>query len=355
MTVDGDPAPGLGPEVGTRPWRPLWSSVSRSPQPQLGSENFSVHSARSGRNDLAVDMEPIKASWTSGPTQQPSKQSPGTTSRSSTHFVTSRAAFPKQQQLNPGYEKMGSPEKLIKSQADLASDNLPALWQPCLPRLACSPGVPGKAANLLEQNVLVHNHTGQSGSTSAVELGGYLTESFGNRTRIDYGTGHETTFAALLMCLAKLGIFCEADCQALVTRVFMAYLQLMRRLQTTYWLEPAGSHGVWGLDDYQFLPFVFGSNQLVAHPDIRPASIHVPEVLSMSAQADYLYLGCIGFVLQVKKGPLAETSPMLNDISGVATWSKVNQGMVKMYQAEVLSKLPIMQHFLFGTFIHYKN
>ncbi|KAK9825257.1 hypothetical protein WJX74_003474 [Apatococcus lobatus] len=120
MTVDGDPAPGLGPEVGTRPWRPLWSSVSRSPQPQLGSENFSVHSARSGRNDLAVDMEPIKASWTSGPTQQPSKQSPGTTSRSSTHFVTSRAAFPKQQQLNPGYEKMGSPEKLIKSQADLA-------------------------------------------------------------------------------------------------------------------------------------------------------------------------------------------------------------------------------------------
>ena len=27
--------------------------------------------------------------------------------------------------------------------------------------------------------------------------------------------------------------------------------------------------------------------------------------------------------LQVKKGPLAETSPMLNDISAVPTWSKV--------------------------------
>ncbi len=28
-------------------------------------------------------------------------------------------------------------------------------------------------------------------------------------------------------------------------------------------------------------------------------------------------------LIQVKKGPLAETSPMLNDISGIATWSKV--------------------------------
>lgn len=27
--------------------------------------------------------------------------------------------------------------------------------------------------------------------------------------------------------------------------------------------------------------------------------------------------------MQVKKGPLAETSPMLNDISAVPTWSKV--------------------------------
>lgn len=72
------------------------------------------------------------------------------------------------------------------------------------------------------------------------ELEVYFFESFGNYTRIDYGSGHELNFFAWLFCLLRLKIFEPSDFVAIVFSVFQNYLKLMRKVQTTYMLEPAG-------------------------------------------------------------------------------------------------------------------
>jgi serine/threonine-protein phosphatase 2A activator len=65
------------------------------------------------------------------------------------------------------------------------------------------------------------------------ELAAYLCSSFGDRQRIDYGTGHELNFVALLLCLSKLQAFPASDAAAVVLVVFTSYISLCRCLQRT--------------------------------------------------------------------------------------------------------------------------
>lgn len=190
------------------------------------------------------------------------------------------------------------------------------------------------------------------------EVSTYFVESWGNRTRIDYGSGHELNFMAFLICLKKLDIISDQDLPALAIKVFPKYIEIMRRLQKLYWLEPAGSHGVWGLDDYHFLPFLIGSAQLSTHPHMKPKLIHNQELVELYYK-QYMYLECIHFINSIKTLPKTQNeklslrwhSPMLDDILAAKSWQKIKDGMVKMYKAEVLAKLPIMQHFMFGEIL----
>ncbi|KAL8715892.1 MAG: hypothetical protein Q9220_000559 [cf. Caloplaca sp. 1 TL-2023] len=199
------------------------------------------------------------------------------------------------------------------------------------------------------------------------ELQSYLLGAFGSAQRLDYGTGHELSFLAFLGCIWKLGGFDSSspqnEARGIVLGVIEPYLQLVRRLIKTYTLEPAGSHGVWGLDDHSFLPYLFGSAQYgpaISETDKTPvegtsrdapdpADVAKPSVVARERERN-MYFSAIGFIYDVKKGPFWEHSPMLYDISGVrAGWAKINKGMIKMYMAEVLSKFPVVQHFYFGS------
>ncbi|XP_026295668.1 serine/threonine-protein phosphatase 2A activator isoform X3 [Apis mellifera] len=213
------------------------------------------------------------------------------------------------------------------------------------------------------------------------EIVQYLCEGFGNATRIDYGTGHEMAFLMFLCCMFKIGAFTQDDKVAVVIKIFNRYLELVRRLQLTYRMEPAGSHGVWSLDDYQFVPFIWGSAQLIGiilfnffiiiiylkhvyinihkinilgHSRIEPRHFVESDIVQTFSK-QYMFLGCIEFISKVKTGPFAEHSNQLWNVSAVSTWVKVNSGLIKMYRVEVLAKFPVIQHVLFGSLLSIKS
>lgn len=182
--------------------------------------------------------------------------------------------------------------------------------------------------------------------TAKEELKAYLMGSFGSAQRLDYGTGHELSFLAFLGGIWKLGGFTSREVEgkgaverSIVLGIIEPYLRVIRKLILTYTLEPAGSHGVWGLDDHAFLPYVFGSAQYcpaIVEGDSMPIEGSLPNSPSPGDVAKKnvvdrerktnMYFAAVGFINDVKTGPFWEHSPILFDISGIkAGWGKINK------------------------------
>ena len=192
----------------------------------------------------------------------------------------------------------------------------------------------------------------ESKHEAIIELSAYWVESFGNKVRIDYGTGHETNFMAWLFCMDKLGIWDVEQRSAVVLNVFAFYIKLVRKIQKIYKLEPAGSQGSFSLDDYHSLPFLFGSSQLQNHATIKPSSILEKDIYTNQA-SDFMFLDMIKLINETKQGPFFEHSPILADAAKAINWDKVNKGMLKLYEEKVLKQFPIMQHFPIGSVFQY--
>ena len=161
----------------------------------------------------------------------------------------------------------------------------------------------------------------------------YLLAAFGNPTRLDFGTGHELQFIVFLAHNPQLPFYSSLS----------AYLRCQRRIIKAFRLEPAGSKGVWGLDDYFFAPYLFGAAQLAKDSVCTPEQAITSQ--TDNNEGDYLYLWAVDCTRQDKGPRFAEHSPMLWDISGLPSWAKIRDGLLKMYDKEVLQNEKIIQNF----------
>lgn len=170
----------------------------------------------------------------------------------------------------------------------------------------------------------------------------YLKNSFGNYERIDYGTGHELNFLCFLYC--KYMMNCIEINEIFKTLCY--YFKIVRYIISKFNLEPAGSHGPWGLDDYQILPFLFGSAELIN------VDITFDKLLDNSI---YEYGRTLQFVKKHKcrfgDKSFEVHSPFLWMLKD-KTWDHVNAGLHKLFIKEVLEKNVVTQHFIFSEYLN---
>ncbi|ORD93779.1 PTPA [Enterospora canceri] len=154
----------------------------------------------------------------------------------------------------------------------------------------------------------------------------YFMESFGNRVRMDYGTGHELNFLCYLFVLRDYDFTRNEDVDFVVENMKF-YMESVRKFITKFNLEPAGSRGCWSIDDFSLLGCVFGSSLLVKQDEMSPFYRKHIDMWQMA---------------------VSNPNPLLRRIL-IQEPIKINKGMLRMYYESVLERFVVTQHFIYSS------
>ncbi|XP_017082031.1 serine/threonine-protein phosphatase 2A activator [Drosophila eugracilis] len=177
------------------------------------------------------------------------------------------------------------------------------------------------------------------------ELGQYLRRSFGNATSVDFGPANELMFLFFLCGLFRAGILLAKDTVAAALMLFDRYIHLVRRLVITYAL-PIAKDPMSSVDDYYFLPYLWGAAQLSLDCPFTPMECEQSKVIE-SYRQDYMILNIIEHLQKTRGGQLSEVAFHLWSILSIPTWPQVYNGLERNYRDHVLCSFRTVEHAIF--------
>lgn len=153
----------------------------------------------------------------------------------------------------------------------------------------------------------------------------YFQESFGNKIRMDFGTGHEMNFLCYLYEKTMRNEIKLCN----VFSVLKKYFRVIRKYLQKYNVEAAGARGCWSIDDYQLLPYLFGS----------------AENFELRRSITTIFEGAFYEAWSFRR-----PTELLKSICTM-DWPFINNRLIDMYDKEVFNKKVVTQHFIYSKYL----
>ncbi|XP_050535013.1 serine/threonine-protein phosphatase 2A activator-like [Daktulosphaira vitifoliae] len=196
-----------------------------------------------------------------------------------------------------------------------------------------------------EGHAVIVQMYGDKGKHLTVELPVYFKRSFGDPDKMQYGIEHELSFIMFLIGLYKLNFLSSSDGQFTVCLLFNRYK-----------LKASNNFGNFGLSDFHFLSFLWGSGQLIGNiHNIIPISIDSYTEAKIHKN-NYIFMTCLNMIHNYeKKEPFWKHSYQLWNLKALSSWEKVNKGLMSMFKKSILSNYDVAKHLYFGELLKFRK